>query len=358
MAAHEHSKTPWISIRPRGGWLSYRIDRRVPLVALGLVVFTLVVASLSIAYGQYNISPLDVVRTVLQVNQDNPDYANLSLVVHTFRLPRVVLSFLIGVALATAGTIMQGITRNPLADPYLLGVSSGASLAAVTIIVVAKNVATSSLPWAAFGGALLTAFAIYTLAWKNGTSSPVRLILIGVALQSLFGALITVMLLFGDITDVQQAYVWMTGSVYGRNWEHVHALGGWLIVFLPLALLGARQLNVLGLGDETARGLGQRVELQRIVLLVVSVALAAAAVAVAGTIGFVGLVAPHAARRLVGPAHEGLLPISALLGGALLVLADLLGRSVVAPSELPIGIVKAVIGAPYFLYLFYRYRNA
>jgi iron complex transport system permease protein len=359
MAAHDHPGRPtWVAIRPHGTRLSYRIDRRVPLVALGLVVFILVVAAISVAYGQYNLSPLDVVQTILRTNQDHPDYANMALVVHTFRLPRVVLAFLIGMALAASGTIMQGITRNPLADPFLLGVSSGASLAAVALIVVVKSVPTAMLPWAAFGGALVTAFAIYALAWKNGTSSPIRLILIGVALEALFGALITVMLLFGNINDVQQAYVWMTGSVYGRNWEHVHALGGWLLVFLPLALLMARQLNLLNLGDETARGLGLRVEIQRIALLVVSVALAAAAVAVSGTIGFVGLVAPHAARRLVGPSHEGLLPTSALLGGALLVLADLLGRALIAPGELPIGIVTAAIGAPYFLYLFYRYRNA
>jgi iron complex transport system permease protein len=343
--------------------MSYRIDRRAPFIFLVLLVFTIVVASVSIAHGQYNISPLDVIRTVLNLNQDHPDAANMTLVVHTFRLPRVVLSFLIGMALAVSGTLMQGLTRNPLADPYLLGVSSGASLAAVAIIVMGKSlfgqsIPVSTLPWAAFAGATITALVIYALAWKNGSSSPIRLILIGVALQALFGALITVMLLFGDIRDVQQAYVWMTGSVYGRNWEHVHAIGGWLLLFLPAALLGARHLNILGLGDETARGLGVRVERSRLVLLLISVALAAAAVAVAGTIGFVGLVAPHAARRLVGPSHEGLLPVSALLGSALLVLADFLGRAVIAPSELPIGLVTAAIGAPYFLFLFYRYRNA
>lgn len=338
--------------------MSYRLDRRVLPVALALVVFTLGVAAFSAAFGEYKISPLDVVRTVLGLNADHPDAANLDLVVHTFRLPRIVVAFLIGTALAVSGTIMQGITRNPLADPYLLGVSSGASLAAVAIIVVFQNVPTAYLPLAAFGGAVVTALAIYALAWKSGTTSPIRLILIGVALQALFGALITVMLLFGNINNVQQAYVWMTGSVYGRNWEHVYAIGGWLVVFLPLALLGARHLNILGLGDDTARGLGVNIEGSRLALLVISVALAAAAVAVAGTIGFVGLVAPHAARRLVGPSHEGLLPVSALLGGALLVLAELLGRALIAPSELPIGIVTAAIGAPYFLYLFYRYRNA
>jgi iron complex transport system permease protein len=267
------------------------------------------------------------------------------------------VAFLVGMALATSGTIMQGITRNPLADPFLLGVSSGAGLAAVALIVWIKNVTIYLLPWAAFGGALATAAAIYILAWKNEGSSPIRLILIGIALEAALGAVTSTMMLFGRIEDVQQAMAWLTGSVYGRNWEHVYALGGWLLVLLPGTFLLARQLNTLNLGDATAKGLGQRVEWQRGLLLVMSVALAAAAVAVAGTIGFIGLVAPHITRRMVGPSHEGLLPISALFGGALLVLADLIGRWVIAPSELPIGVVTAMIGAPYFLYLLYRNRN-
>jgi iron complex transport system permease protein len=357
MAAKNPIRTPWIVLRLRRLPLSYKMDKRVPLVALAIAAFTLVVLVVSINYGQYNMSIWDVVQTLLGLNRDHPDYRNFALVVHTFRLPRILLSFLVGMALASSGTIMQGITRNPLADPFLLGVSAGAGLAAVALIVWLKDFPLYLLPWAAFGGALLTAAVIYVLAWKGEGSSPIRLILIGIALESMIGAVTTTMLLFGQIQDVQQAYVWLTGSVYGRNWEHVYALGGWLLVFLPAAILLARQLNTLNLGDDTARGLGLRVERQRILLLVISVALAAAAVAVAGTIGFVGLVAPHITRRLVGPAHEGLLPVSALFGGALLVLADLIGRWVIAPSELPIGVVTALIGAPYFMYLLYRNRN-
>lgn len=357
MAAHDHVQPAWLTIRLRRPPFSYRIDRRVPFVAAAILVFTAVVLVLSISYGEYNIPPLEVVRTIFRTNTDHPDYANFALVVHTFRLPRIVLAFMVGAALAVSGALMQGITRNPLADPYLLGVSGGAALAAVTIIVWVKTVPISVLPFAAFGGALITAAAIYTLAWRNGSSTPIRLILIGIAIEALVGAVTSVMLLFGNIYDVQQAYVWLTGSVYGRNWEHVHALGTWLIVLLPVAFLLARQLNTLNLGDDTAKGLGLRVERGRALLLVVSVALAAAAVSVAGTIGFVGLVAPHITRRLVGPAHEGLLPVSALFGGALVVLADLIGRWVIAPSELPVGIVIAMIGAPYFLFLLYRSRN-
>lgn len=349
-------RAPWLALR----WLavSYRVDRRALPVGGVLLLFTLAVLVISISYGEYNITPLEVVQTLTgTLEADHPQYRNFNLVVFTFRLPRILVAFMVGAALATSGAIMQGITRNPLADPYLLGVSGGASLAAVAIIVWLPRVPISTLPYAALMGAVMMAVLIYVLAWRRGASTSVRLILIGVALASVVGALTTIMLVFGNINQVQQAYIWLTGSVYGRNWEHVQALAGWLIVLLPLAFFGGRWLNALNLGDDTARGLGLGVERQRVILLAMSVALAAGAVAVSGTIGFVGLVSPHITRRLVGPSHEGLLPVSALTGGALLVLADLIGRWVVAPSEIPIGIVTALIGAPYFLFLLYRTRN-
>lgn len=357
MATNE-IRAPWITVRTRRVPLSYRVDRRVPLTALMLVVFTLVMLVISINHGAYDMSPVDVVQTLTgTLDADHPQYRNFNLVVFTFRLPRILVAFLVGAALATSGAIMQGVTRNPLADPHLLGVSGGAGFAAVAIIVWLKDVPVSALPLATLTGALLTAAAIYMLAWKGG-SSPMRLILIGAALASVLSALTTLMLVFGDINQVQQAYVWLTGSVYGRNWEHVRALVDWLIVLLPVAFLSARWLNTLNLGDDAAQGLGLRVEHRRMILLVVSAALAAGAVAVSGTIGFVGLVAPHITRRLVGPSHEGLLPVSALFGGALLVVADLIGRWVIAPSEMPIGVISAMIGAPYFLYLLYRTRGS
>lgn len=357
---HAHEiRPPWRTLRWRHLPFSYRLDRRALPVALITISLTLLVLVFSISYGAYDISPLEVVQTLMGIlDPEHPQYRNFNMVVFTFRLPRILVAFMVGMALATSGAMMQGITRNPLADPYLLGVSGGAGLAAVAIIVWLNDVTVSVLPFVTFAGAMMTAILIYLLAWKGGGSSPMRLILIGVALASVVGSLTTLMLVFGEINQVQQAYVWLTGSVYGRNWEHVNALAIWLMVLLPVAFLSARWLNTLNLGDEVAQGLGLRIERHRVILLVVSVALAAGAVAIAGTIGFVGLVAPHIARRLVGPSHEGLLPISALFGGALLVLSDLIGRWIVAPSEMPIGIITAMIGAPYFLYLLYRTRNA
>jgi iron complex transport system permease protein len=350
-------KSPWLSLRFNRVPVSLKIDRRVPLVALILLMLAAVVLVLSVSYGEYDIPVSDVVQTILNTNQDHPDYANYHLVVHTFRMPRIVLAFLVGASLAASGTIMQGITRNPLAEPGILGVSAGAGVAVVTMIVYLQDAPLQYLPWAAFFSGTVVAALIYVLSWRHGRSSPLRMALIGVAFATGLGSITTLMLTFGEINDVQQAYLWLVGSVYGRNWEHVYTLGAWMLAVLPISWLLARQLNIMNLGDDLARGLGVRVEMQRALLLLCSVALAAAAVAVSGTIGFVGLVAPHVSRRLVGPSHEGLLLISALFGGTLLMLADLIGRWVIAPTEMPIGVVTGIIGAPYFLYLLYRHRN-
>lgn len=353
-----HIKSTWFAWRSKRLPVSFKLDKRVPLAAFVILAFTAIVIVISISYGEYDISPLEVVQTLTHtLSPEHSDYRNFNLVVFTFRLPRIWVAFLVGAALATSGAIMQSITRNPLAEPGILGVSSGAGLAAVFCIVWLRDVPANVLPIAAFTGAFVTFAAIYILAWKGSSTSPIRLILIGVAIASMLDSLITLMLVFGNINDVQQAYVWLTGSVYGRNWEHVNTMALWLIVLLPLAFISARQLNALNLGEDLAKSLGQRVELQRAFLLIISVALAAVSVSVSGTIGFVGLVAPHITRRLVGPSHEGLLPVTALFGGALLVIADLIGRWVISPSELPIGIVTALIGAPYFMFLLYRSRS-
>jgi iron complex transport system permease protein len=355
--AERRIRAPWIAVRGQRLPLSFKFDRRVPLVVAGLLAAAFAVLVLSISYGEYDISPLEVVQTLFgALSADHPEGRSFNLVVHTFRLPRILVAFLVGAALGTAGAIMQGIMRNPLAEPGILGVTAGAGFAAVLILVGLRDAPLALLPWAAFGGALLAAAAIYLFAWNRAGATPVRLVLIGVAVAAALGSLTTFLLVFGDINDVQQAYVWLTGSVYGRNWEHVRTLSAWLLVLLPLAFLSARSLNALHLGDDVAKGFGVRANAQRAFLLLICVGLAAAAVAVAGTIGFVGLIAPHIARRLVGPAHEGMLPVAALFGGVLLVTADLAGRWVIAPSELPIGIIVALIGAPYFLLLLYRYR--
>jgi len=343
----------WLVIRSRRFPLSFRLERRVPAVLLTLLLVTLTAMVISVGQGEYPIPPLDVLKTVLGLETDNSDYY---FIVNTLRLPRTLVAYLVGVGLGISGTILQGITRNPLADPGIIGINSGASLAAVTLIVLLPSVPLFALPLSAFGGALVVALLIYLLAWDKG-SSPLRLILVGVGLDAIATALTTLMITFGEINSVSQALVWLAGSVYGRSWEHVVSLLPWLIVLVPLAFMMAKQLNTLNLGDDVARGLGSSVEWQRGLLLLTSVALAGASVATAGTIGFVGLIAPHLGRQLVGPTHEGLIPTAAMMGGMIVVLADLLGRMLFAPIELPCGVITAALGAPYFLYLLVRNRK-
>jgi iron complex transport system permease protein len=319
---------------------------------LALVAFAGLVAN--VGYGEYPVPPLDVVRTLLGIETGEVQY---EFIINTLRLPRALVAVLVGAALAVSGAILQGLTRNDLAAPDIVGVNAGAGLAAVTLIVALPSVPAAYLPPAAFGGAFIVAALLYVLAWR-GNSSPMRLILIGVGLSAVATALTTFMITFGDIYQVSQALVWLTGSVYGRSWEQIWSLLPWLAVCMPLAFLSSRHLNTLNLGDDVARGLGSRVELERGVLLLASVALAASAVATAGTIGFIGLMSPHIARRLVGPSYGGLLPTAAMTGGMLVVLADLLGRTMFAPIEIPCGIVTAAVGAPFFLYLLYRNRKA
>jgi len=330
----------------RGGAQSWRIS----WILLSLVLATLAVLIAHVGYGEYPIAPLDVLRTILRLPTANDDY---HLIVNTLRLPRALVAWLVGVALAMSGGILQTLTRNSLADPSILGVSNGASLAAVSLIVLLPSISSVYLPLASFAGAAIIALAIYTLAWRGG-HTPLRLILVGIGLSAVAGACTTIMITFGEITQVTRAMIWLVGSVYARGWAEFWALLPWLAVLVPFALLSARQLNALNLGDEVARGLGVAVERQRGLLLLTSVALAAAAVATAGTIGFVGLIAPHMARRLINPLHQHMLPVTALIGGLLVASADLFGRVLFAPVEIPCGVITAVIGAPFFLYLLYR----
>ncbi|MGH3086620.1 MAG: FecCD family ABC transporter permease [Rubrobacteraceae bacterium] len=336
----------------RGGKapFSFKVDLRSVFVFLVLGAVAVGGVIVNVGVGEYPISPPDVVRTILGIELADGNY---DFIVNTLRLPRALVAFLVGVALAMSGAILQGLTRNPLAAPDIIGINAGAGLAAVTLIVVFPSVSAAFVPPAAFVGACAVAGLLYLLAWR-GRSSPIRLILIGIGLGAIAGACTTFMITFGDIYEVSQALVWLTGSVYGRSWDQVVSFLPWLLVFVPIVLLYSRHLNALGLGDEVATGLGSRVERQRGVLIFASVALAASAVATAGTVGFVAFIAPHIARQLVGPNHGGLLPVSAVTGGAIVALADLIGRTIFAPIEIPCGIITSIIGAPYFLYLLYR----
>lgn len=332
--------------------VSFRVDRRLPTLLLALAVLSFVTIVVSVQRGEYPITTLDVIKTLFGIDTGNPDHA---FVIYTLRLPRTLVAFMVGMALAISGTIFQGLTRNPLADPSIIGIHSGANLAAVAVIVLLPSAPVYVLPIAAFAGALLVAMLIYRLAW-NGGSSPTLLILLGIGLSGVADALTSLMITFGSIYDVSQALVWLAGSVYGRTWEQFFSFLPWVLFGIPIALSLSRHLNVLNLGDDMAKGLGSRVEWQRGLLILLAVALAGSAVATAGSITFVGLIAPHIGRQLIGANHQNLLPVTVLLGGLLVTLSDLLGRTLFAPIELPCGVVIAAIGAPFFLYLLIRDR--
>lgn len=269
-------------------------------------------------------------------------------IVWNLRLPRVLTALLVGVCLAVAGAFMQGVFRNPLADPGIIGVSSGAGLAAVVIMILFPH-QMAILPPAAFLGALAATGVIYLLAWKGGAPAG-RLILAGVAVNSLLGAgMAALMILHSD--KVQAVLPWMSGTLNGRSWPHVDMLLPYAAVGIVASFFLIKQANLLLLGDDVAKLLGNRVERGRFAVILVATLLAGAAVSTVGLVGFVGLVVPHIARLLVGNHYRDLLPASALGGAALIIVADTVARSMFDPIELPVGILLALCGAPFFLYL-------
>lgn len=267
------------------------------------------------------------------------------------RLPRTIVAALTGADLALSGAILQAIMKNPLADPHIIGVSSGAGLMGILIMLAFPQFGWLITP-AAFLGAMGAAVLIYLLAWKNGIQ-PVRIILAGVAVSAFFGAGISALLIFYS-DRVHNALMWMVGGLSARSWPHVDLLWPYTLAGLLLALLAARHLNVLQLGDELARGLGLHVERTRLFLTAVAALLAASAVSVVGLLGFVGLIVPHIARLMIGSDYRFLLPSSVLLGAAVVMFSDTFARTVFAPVELPVGIIMAALGAPFFLFLLRR----
>ncbi|KOX94516.1 iron ABC transporter [Haloarcula rubripromontorii] len=270
-------------------------------------------------------------------------------IVMQVRLPRILLGAVVGFSLAAAGTIMQGIFRNPMADPSIIGVSSGAAVGAVGFIVAPVVIPFGlGLRGAAFAGALVAAFGVYLIATRNGRTPVATLLLAGVAVQTFLGAVVSFLLLHSG-ESIRRALYWLMGHLKGASWPEVTT--SVVLVAIPFAVLlaYARDLNVMLLGEEDAQSLGIEVERTKRVLLALSAVITAAGVAVAGIVGFVGLIVPHVMRLLVGPDHRILLPTAALAGASFLVATDTLARS--GSAEVPVGIVTAVLGAPFFLYL-------
>ncbi|GAA0720609.1 iron complex transport system permease protein [Halorubrum trapanicum] len=369
-----------------GGRLGWLFDPRLVTVAAGSLVLVAVAGLVQVSFGAYSMTVgqawravLDpavlfdprwflnfllgeeLMRTVTGFQGELPQLARETLIVWNIRLPRVLVGVVVGMNLAVSGAIFQAVTRNELASPFILGVSSGAGLMILLTLVVFGSLSAFLPIIAALGGAV--AFLIvYAIAWKNGTS-PVRLVLAGVIVGTVFTSLQTGLFFFADdISVVQSAIQWTTGSLTGTDWEQVRMALPWTVVAVVLSLAGSRQLNLLLLGEQTAKSLGMSIERVRFALSGVAVLAAAASIAVAGIVSFVGLIVPHVVRNLVGSDYKRVIVGCLFVGPALMVGADVgarLGMSVLtgADSQIPVGIVTGLVGGPYFLYLMRRQQN-
>ncbi|AIY80267.1 iron ABC transporter permease [Clostridium botulinum] len=328
-------------------------NKRFTLIIGVLMILIITTILIGLNMGSLAIEPSDVIKTLMGQGSKSHEIAIFKL-----RLPRIVIGILVGTALAIAGTILQGVTKNDLADSGILGINSGAALFVVIYIYIMNgniydgisNMTIFTMPIVALSGAIFGAFLIYILAWKNGINSS-RLLLIGIGINVAFTSILTIFQLRFTTQEFNRVMAWTSGSIWGASWKYVLAVLPFILIFTLLTMYKARYLDVLNLGDEVATGLGVEVEKERRTLIIYAVILAGVATSVAGSIAFLGLVAPHIARKLVGPKHKKLILTSALVGSLILLIGDTIARNIIAPMELPVGIVVAIIGVPYFIYL-------
>ena len=328
-------------------------NRKFTIISLILTALIFLMLVISLNTGSSNMSFQDVVKTLIGLGTKNQE-----LVIFKLRLPRIVMAILVGISLAIAGCILQAVTKNDLADSGILGINSGAALFVVMYIYFLNgnvyeglsDFTIYTMPMVAMLGALFGAFLIYLLAWNKGINSS-RLLLMGIGINTAFLALLTVFQLKFTTQEFNRVVAWTNGSIWGATWKYVCIIAPSAVVFGAIAFYKSRYLDVLNLGDEMAVGLGVNVEKERRKLIVVAVVLAGVATSVAGSIAFLGLISPHIARKLVGPAHKKLIIVSALVGAFILLLSDTIARNAFAPLEMPVGLVVSVIGVPYFIYL-------
>lgn len=327
-----------------------REKRRFALLCFLLLALLMALGFFSMNSGYTDLGMGDVIRILFGGGTEEEN-----LILFDFRLVRIVLAMLVGAGLSVSGTIFQTISKNELASPDLLGVSAGAGFAVLLytfLIPDDQAIGILALPFVSLAGALTAACLIYTLAHQKGQAiSPVRMVLIGISITAGINAADMIVTVRLSPEKYHLVNTWMIGSVYGNSWKHVLALLPWLLIIIPYLVYHARELNLLRLSDGVAIGLGSPLKRSRFLYLMLAVALAAACVSVGGAIGFVGLICPHLARKLVGPNHQYSLPVAALTGAILLLAADWVSRTVIAPNEMLLGIVVSLIGAPYFLYI-------
>ncbi|WP_442865937.1 FecCD family ABC transporter permease [Aminobacter sp. HY435] len=340
---------------------------RALLVVGVLAVMLALTALFSLTWGASDASAWGLVKDWLFGATPGQEAlsARDSIIIYDIRLPRVILGILIGAALAVSGAVMQGLFRNPLADPGLIGVSAGSGLGAVSVIVLGSTVlapftallGSFALPLAAFGGGLVTTVTLYNVATRQGRTSIATMLLAGIALGAMAVALTGILVYMADDRQLRDLTFWQLGSLAGATWGKIAASGPIIVLALAVTPFLAKGLNALSLGEATANHLGVPVQRLKYVAIVAVSGAIGASVAVSGGIGFVGIVVPHLLRLAIGPDNRYLLPASALLGGCLLLLADAVSRTIVAPAELPIGIVTAAVGGPFFLWILLRKRG-
>jgi len=344
------------------------VNRKNFVGILFLSILLIFVCMLSLSIGAVSITTKEIVSILvskLNISSSGEYSKQQEAVIWAIRMPRVILGILIGGGLAVSGAAMQGLFRNPLADPGLIGISSGAALAAVAVIVLGshlqffskKEIASVILSLAAFGGGVGATFLVYQLSIVNGKIAVSTMLLSGIAVNSVCGAVTGIFTFIADDVQLRTLTFWSLGSLGGSNWSSLISAAPLILISTFFLIRFARPLNALVLGEDEAGHLGYHTDrLKQVIVLLVALSVGAS-VAVAGIIGFVGLVVPHLLRLTLGPDHRILLPASALLGSSLLLAADLIARTIVVPAELPIGIVTAMVGGPFFMYLLKRGRS-
>lgn len=324
--------------------------RQQKMILAILTIIILITMVIALSVGASSVSFDRLIPTLLGNGTFVDDF-----VLFSIRLPRMLVTLLAGMALALSGSVLQGVTRNELADPGIVGINAGAGLGVTVFFLFAPlEVGTFVyiLPIVAFAGALITAILIYFFSYSRTEGmQPMKFIITGVGFSLALSGVMIVLISSVDRVKVDFISRWLAGNVWGTDWPFVVALLPWLIVLIPFVLYKSRSLNLLALNEGTAIGAGVPIQKDRILLMLAAVALAASAVSVTGGIAFIGLMSPHIARALVGPRHQLFVPVSILIGGWLLLVADTIGRNLADPDGIPAGIVVALIGAPYFLYL-------
>jgi len=334
--------------------ISFLLDVKASKKLTFISIITLAVFFFSASFGDSFINPFTVIQTLFGNGSEFDQ-----LIIVDFRMPRIFLAAFAGMALAVAGAILQGIIKNPLASPDIIGISAGGGAAVVGFLAIFSDsnhsltVSIEWLPLAGFIGATIVGLIVYVFAWKDGVT-PARLVLIGIGVSAFMQAITTMLMIIGPIYQASEANKWITGSVKSADWNQVQIVVPLILSLLLITFFITRQLNVQELGDDTAASLGQSVQKARLFLIILSSSLVASAIAFAGAIGFVGLMAPHIARRIVGPSFGVLIPTSAAIGSLLVMVADIIGRTAFSPLEVPAGVFTAAIGAPYFIYLLFR----